>query len=385
MSSKIELDTKTFIRFWLVIIGFALLALLIYKAATGLIIIGAALFFALAISPLVKKLAKFLPGGIQLSIAVAYVLIVGLIALVVAVVVPTVVNESVRFMRNMPTIINNMTSDNGVINSLGRKIGIKDLQNQVVETAANASGEFIKNFGNSVTTSLGTLANLMAVLILVLALGFFMLTEGPQIMTMFWKNFQAYPGMPKVRRSVDHMAKVISSYVSNAITVSLMNAVATACAVFVLALIFNFSPGLALPFGMITGVFSLIPMFGSFVGGCVVAGLVGMSAWGAGLAFLFYTLVYLQIESNVISPKIQGRGLRLPALVVLASVTIGVYMFGLIGAIVAIPIAGCIKVFLEDFGEDLKPDFKPEPKLESENAKPKEKTSLFKHLIAKWH
>jgi predicted PurR-regulated permease PerM len=68
------------------------------------------------------------------------------------------------------------------------------------------------------------------------------------------------------------------------------------------------------------------------------------------MAFFIYILVYLQIEANLISPKVQSKGMRLPALLVLASVTIGVYMFGLIGAIVAIPVAGCIKVLIEEYG-----------------------------------
>jgi predicted PurR-regulated permease PerM len=92
-------------------------------------------------------------------------------------------------------------------------------------------------------------------------------------------------------------------------------------------------------------------MFGSFIGGCIVALLLAFNVWGAGLAFFIYTIVYLQIEANVISPKVQGKGLQLPALAVLAAVTIGVYMFGIIGAIISIPIAGCIKVLIEEYGK----------------------------------
>jgi predicted PurR-regulated permease PerM len=118
-------------------------------------------------------------------------------------------------------------------------------------------------------------------------------------------------------------------------------------------------------------------MFGSFIGGCIVALLLAFNVWGAGLAFLIYTIVYLQIEANVISPKVQGKGLQLPALAVLAAVTVGVYMFGIIGAIISIPIAGCIKVLIEEYGKSLAPeeDKKPEPKKEE---KPEEKKLIAK-------
>ena len=96
-------------------------------------------------------------------------------------------------------------------------------------------------------------------------------------------------------------------------------------------------------------------MFGSLLGGALVSILLAFNNWPAGLIFLAYTIIYLQIESNIISPKIQGKGMRLPALIVLASVTIGMYMFGLIGAIVSIPIAGCIKILLEEFGDGFLP------------------------------
>jgi predicted PurR-regulated permease PerM len=110
-------------------------------------------------------------------------------------------------------------------------------------------------------------------------------------------------------------------------------------------------------------------MFGSFIGGLLVAILLAFNAWGAGLAFLIYTIVYLQIESNVISPKIQGKGLQLPALVILASVTIGVYMFGIVGAIISIPIAGCIKVLLEEYSKTFEniEEFKEEKKAEEKS------------------
>lgn len=355
--SKIQVDTKTFIRFWLVIIGFIIAGFIFLKAASGLLVVGAALFLAIAISPLVKKMADIIPGkGRTLPIAVSYVIVVGFLVAFIAIVVPTIVNESVRFVGNLPSVVDSTTGNIKGINELGAAIGISNLQDQVHQAVETFSTDFIKNFGTNITTSLGALGNAASALILILVLAFFMLTEGPDLLHRFWRNFHNNPRADRIHRVFDRMAHVITKYVSNAITVSLINACATATAVFILSLIFGFSAGLALPFGLITGVFSLIPMFGSFIGGCLVALLLAFNAWGAGLAFFIYTIIYLQIESNVISPKIQSKGLKLPALVVLASVTIGVYTFGLIGAIIAIPIAGCIKVLIEEFDDDITPN-----------------------------
>ena len=67
------------------------------------------------------------------------------------------------------------------------------------------------------------------------------------------------------------------------------------------------------------------------------------------MIFMVVYIIYAQIENNAIAPKIQGNALDLPAVVILCAITIGMYMFGLLGAIIAIPIAGCIKVLVDEY------------------------------------
>ena len=375
---KVTVDTKTFIRFWLVILGFAAVGFLLFKAATGLLIIGAALFIALAINPLVQKLAKLIPGsGIKLPIAIAYIIIVGCLSAFFAIVVPTIINETVNFARNFPETIKTVSENFGWINDFGRQIGVENLQGEIVTNIQKFSSTIVSDLGANFATSIGAVGGFIAATILVLVLALFMLTEGPTLLDQFWKNFKGDKEATRTQNVINRMGNVVSKYVSNALTVALINACCTATVTLILCVIFHLDAGLALPFGLITGVFSLIPMFGSFIGGCIVALLLAFNVWGAGLAFLIYTIVYLQIEANVISPKVQGKGLQLPALAVLAAVTVGVYMFGIIGAIISIPVAGCIKVLIEEYGKSLTPeeDKKPEPK--------KEEKSEEKKLIAK--
>lgn len=371
---KVTVDTKTFIRFWLVILGFAAVGFLLFKAATGLLIIGAALFIALAINPLVQKLAKLIPGsGIKLPIAIAYIIVVGCLSAFFAIVVPTIINETVNFARNFPETIKTVSENFGWINDFGRQIGVENLQGEIVSNIQKFSSTIVSDLGANFATSIGAVGGFIAATILVLVLALFMLTEGPALLDQFWKNFKGDKEATRTQNVINRMGNVVSKYVSNALTVALINACCTATVTLILCVIFRLDAGLALPFGLITGVFSLIPMFGSFIGGCIVALLLAFNVWGAGLAFLIYTIVYLQIEANVISPKVQGKGLQLPALAVLAAVTVGVYMFGIIGAIISIPVAGCIKVLIEEYGKSLTPeeDKKPEPKKDEKKAEDK--------------
>jgi predicted PurR-regulated permease PerM len=373
---KVTVDTKTFIRFWLVILGFAVAIFLFFQAATGLLIIGAALFFALAINPLVRKLADLMPGdGMKLPIAISYVIVVGCLVAFLAIVVPTVINETVDFARNMPTTMRNVSDHFGWINDFGRNFGTDNLLDQILNTIRDFSSSIVNNLGANFANGIGAVGSMLAGIILVLVLALFMLTEGQNILDIFWKMFKGSKKSERARSVVNRMGNVVSKYVSNALTVALINACFTATATLIICLCFHLDLGLALPFGLITGVFSLIPMFGSFVGGLLVALLLAFNAWGAGLAFLIYTIVYLQIESNVVSPKIQGKGLQLPALVVLGSVTIGVYMFGIIGAIISIPIAGCVKVLLEEYSKTFE-------SIEEEKKAEEEKKVEEKKLIA---
>ena len=366
-TTKVQIDTKTFVRFWLVIIGFAVAGWFLYKASFGLSIIFAALFFALAISPLVKKIASIFKSKSRgIPIAISYVLVVGFIITFCSVVIPTVANESIKFFQNLPKIINTATEHAGIINDVGNSLGIDNLQDQLSQFVTKFSNDMANNFGDILTSSINSIASFFAVVILALVLAFFMLTEGPRILDKIWGYFGNGKNARRTQHVIGRLATTVSKYVSSAVTVALINACATSIAAFIICIAFQISPGLALPFGLITGVFSLIPMFGSFIGGAIVSLLLGFNAMWAGVAFLIYTIVYLQIESNIISPKVQGKGLNLPALVVLSAVTIGVYTFGLPGAIISIPIAGCIKVLIEEYGSD----FMDDGKINASNFKP---------------
>ena len=101
--------------------------------------------------------------------------------------------------------------------------------------------------------------------------------------------------------------------------------------------------------GLIAAIFYLIPMFGQIISTVLVSLLLFFSSPAAALTFAIAYIIYAQIENNAIAPKIQGDALNLPAVVILASITIGMYMFGLLGAIIAIPIAGCVKVLIEEY------------------------------------
>ena len=90
-------------------------------------------------------------------------------------------------------------------------------------------------------------------------------------------------------------------------------------------------------------------MFGATIAGALMTLLLGLNSVTAAIIYLVFFIIYQQVENNFISPVIQSKKVELSALTVLVSVTIGLYISGIVGGVIAIPIAGTIKVLLEDY------------------------------------
>jgi predicted PurR-regulated permease PerM len=356
MKVRIEIDTKTFVRFWLVVIGFAFAILAIYAAQTALIMLGAALFLALALNRPVSFLAKYLPGKSRVwPTAGAFVLVVAVLSLFVFLVVPPIVQQTVKFAETVPTLVQTATTQWHGLNELITRYNLQPQVDSTMEAIRNNTSSWAANIGTNVLSGIGSVASLIGSTFLVLVLAFLMLVEGPTWLQRLWGVYNDEERMESHRQLIHKMYHVVTGYVTGQLTVSGIGSLAAGFVVFILSFIFpNIPANLALPTIAIAFTLSLIPMFGSTIGGVLVALLLAFNDVSAGIVFAVYFIVYQQIENNFISPTIQARKLELSALAVLTSVTIGIYVFGLAGGIISIPIAGCIKVLLEDYLERAK-------------------------------
>lgn len=359
MSKQIETDLRTFIKFWLVPLGIGAIIFILYKAIVGLVIIGISIFLALALKPLVRKVNNFFTKHFgqdkkhqNLSAVFAYLIVVLVIGAIIAIVGPVVVNETAKFVQHFPDTFENTFGGWEGINNFGKNLGINDLHNEAANALTKLSDSLLGLLSNNLVSSVSGVADVVMKIVLVLVLTLFFLLEGPELMDTLWKSFGSGEDQKTVkvaRRVVSRMADVISTYVSRQVIIATIDGCASMTIVFVLSLILGFSPSLAIPMGLITMLFYLIPMFGQFIGGTLVTLLLLFSNPVAALSFAIIYIIYAQIENNVISPKIQGSALKLQPVIILCAIIIGMYMFGLLGAIIAIPIAGCIRVLIEEY------------------------------------
>lgn len=331
--------------------GFAFAILAIYSAIIALIIIGTALFLALALNKPVNKLASFLPGRSRVGgTAIAFIIVVLLIGAVIFLVVPPIIQQSARFIGTVPTLIDNASVHWDSLSHLVAKYHLESQVNDAIESLKSSSTSWAAGIGSNFVSSVGSLFGLVASTILVLVLAFLMLVEAPLWLQRVWCVYNDPQRMQHHHDIAKKMYNVVTGYVSGQLAESSIGAAFAGVTVFILSLIFPAVPAnLALPSVAITFLLSLIPMFGATIGGTLLTVLLAMNDVTAAIIFVVYFIVYQQIENNFIAPTVQAKAVELSALAILTSVTIGLYVFGLPGGIISIPIAGCIEVLLEDY------------------------------------
>lgn len=352
MKVKIEIDTKTLIRFWLVIFGFIILAGAIWIAKDVLIMIIIAAFLALALNSPVAKIAKILPGSSKNRVgatAVAYLIIVLIFGALFSVLTPIITDQVKHFSKDLPQIVQNYTGEQSGIRRFITENHLEGMISQAVDSVTRSINSSVSKLGDVFFGSIASIVGWIISLFMVLAMAFLMLVEGPDLIDKIFKVFYTDKILEKNhRRILSRMYGTVSGYVSSIVTICSISATCGSIATAILALIFGFPISLMAPIAVLLFIFGMIPMVGTTIAGVLSALIIGLNSPTAGLIFLAYFLIYQQIENNVISPMVQARNNQLSALIIFIALTVGVYAFGLLGALLAIPLAACAKILVQE-------------------------------------
>ena len=367
MKVKIDIDTKTFIRFWIVVIGFLLLGLAIWRAKDALILIFISLFFALALNHPVSKITQALPGSKENRVgatAVAYFLIVALLGLFISFVVPTLVEQTSKFVDNLPSLVEGFSGQYSGLENFADKYNLTSYVEQVAVSLQDSFADLSKNIGGMVFNGVNAIARAIFSVFMVLAMAFLMLIEGPDWLRRLWQSYEDKEKMKKHRRIANRMYESVSAYVNGQLLIALVSGVGGAITVVILSLFFAEVPSdLAIPVGVILSIIGLVPMFGATIAGIIAALIIGFNVPFAGIVFGIYFIIYQQIENNIISPMIQAKTNQLSALLVIVAITIGIYAFGILGALISIPAAACAKILFEEYISKSRPKAQPKKDL----------------------
>lgn len=347
---QVDISTQTLVRFWLVIIGLALALGAIWLARDAVIMILIAFFLAVVLNRPVVFFAKVLPGnsralGATVSFLISLVVLIGIVTLIL----PIFLEQTIVFAQSLPDTISALENHSRSFMDFAYDNGFGETISSALGGLATEGTQYIGNLGSVSLDFMTGLFDGMMKAFLVLVLTFFMLVEGPNWLGNFWKY--AYRDSKKRehhKQIATKMYDVVSTFVTSQIIVAAINAALAGIGVFVLALTFGFTMSLILPIASIVFVSTFIPVFGPFIGGALTGLLVLLYNPIAAIIFVVYLTLFQQVVYNLLSPKIQGKRMHMSALVVLAAMIVGLQVWGIFGALVAIPIAGCVVVVIRE-------------------------------------
>lgn len=307
--------------------------LAVQNAAGMLVLIFIALFLAIGLNPAVVRLSRWgLPRGLAVAVVAIGVLLLfcgGLFALV-----PPVITESGEVIDRMPGYIEQL-NENSTIRDLNDRYNIIDRVSSAV-TPSTVSGALGGVMGGA-TLIFGTVFRVLTVLVLTI---YFMAAFD----RMKAGAYQLVPvsRRERVRLITDEILTKVGAYMVGALAIAVLAGVST--------YVFLIIAGVAYPFALavVVAVCDLIPQIGATLGAVVVS-LVGFaSSLAVGIACVVFFLVYQQVENYLIYPKVMRRSVEVSDVAAIVAALLGVALFGVIGALVAIPAVAAVQLILRE-------------------------------------
>ena len=308
------------------------------SASQVFVLIVISLFFAMGLNPAVLFLER---RGLSRAKAVASTvsLVVAFVGVFIWVAAPLIIDQVNALINNAPQMISDLKS-NATINELNANYGIVDTIQNKVQSSIKDGKFVIGAFGGVIGVGKAVISGALSMLtILVLTLYF--LAALPTV------TKDAYRLVPASRR--ERVAKIsdaiifrVGAFVGGQLTISFF------ASIFILILGFS----LALPYkgalALVVFVCGLIPLIGHFIGMTIVTLIaLTVSPLIAVIALASY-IIYVQFENYVLTPRVMKRSLSIPGLVTIIAALIGTSLLGLVGGILAVPIAAAVLLILEE-------------------------------------
>lgn len=352
MKVKIEIDSSTFVRLFLVAAAFVGGIFLLWKLTPSLMIILVSLFLAMALNPPVAALANKLPGHSRiLATTVSYIIVLAILGFFVYVAIPPIVQQTTNFINSLPSYIDQVSSQRGVVGDIINRYNLQDDVTQFVEGARQQAGNIVQGVGGSVVAGVTTFLSGFVTLITVLVLTFLALIEGPRWLERLWSIYTDDHRLQHHKYLISRMYTVVTRYVTGQVFVATLAGASGLLVLFALTYFFKVPLTAVLPLAFLIFLTDLVPMIGAIIGATIVIFVLIFNDLGAAVAFGVYFFIYQQIENNLIQPTVQARTIELSALTILVAALVGINLLGPVGGFLAIPAAGCLRVLILDYLE----------------------------------
>lgn len=308
------------------------------SASQVFVLIIISLFFAMGLNPAVLFIER---RGLSRAKAVAATvsLVIGFVGVFIWIAAPLIIDQVNALITNAPQLISDL-KNNSTINELNKTYGIVDTVQAKVDSSIKDGKFVIGAFGGVIGVGKAFISGVFSILtILVLTLYF--LAALPTV------TKDAYRLVPASRR--ERVAKItdaiifrVGAFVGGQITISFFASIF----IFFLGLVLDLPYKSAL--ALVVFVCGLIPLIGHFIGMTIVTLIaLTVSPLIAAISLASY-IIYVQFENYVLTPKVMKRALAIPGLVTIIAALIGTSLLGLVGGILAVPIAAAVLLILDE-------------------------------------
>ena len=303
----------------------------VYTIRDVLVQVIIALFIAVSLDPLVRWMVskRVKRGYAVLIIFLAILVIVGGLLMLL---IPPLVHQAGGLTTDFPGYLDKLREHSPSLKNLEDRFHLQGKINDLARTLPGKIGKQALGFSQRF---LGAVVSALLVIVLTI---YFML-DLPRLRRGFVRLFPK-----RHRRTVNDAANVVvdkvGSYMIGNVIISLIAGTASFIAFEALRIPF------ALPLAVFVAITDLIPMIGAALGAvvCVIVAFATTDLWPNTVVLAAFFLLYQQLENYLIAPRVLRNSVEIPAVAVLLAALVGGSVLGLIGALIAIPVAAAVKV-----------------------------------------
>jgi predicted PurR-regulated permease PerM len=334
------LPARAIARIVLIVVGVIFFLYLLYLLRQPITWILISVFLAVALSRPVNYLNRYMRRG--LAIAGVYLGLFASVVLLGLLLIPPIVSQVNKLADNAPRYAQDVR-DYVEKNKRLRKL---ERDYQITDKIEKEAGKLPAKLGGAAGTLRDVgfgLVNRIFALVTILVLTAFLLGSGRR-----WVHgalqLQPPERAERLERVLNDMAGAVSGYVNGALLVSFIDGLMAFIVLTILGVPF------AAPLGVTMGVMALIPLVGATIGAVIVGIVTAFHNFPADtIIWTVYAIVYQQFENNFVQPQVQRRTVRVHPFVVLVAVLCGAKLLGVLGALIAVPVAASIQIGIKEW------------------------------------
>lgn len=351
-TSNRSVPVRTIVATIGLVLATALALLLLYEVKQILVWLVVALFFTVALYPVVGWVQRRMMGGRRaLATFLVFLVFVVVILGLLAVFAVPLAQQGTAFASQLPALLDQTKAGRGPLGGLlQRTHALTYLQSHQAKISAYATG--------LTTPAAGVLkgvASGVAGLVTIFVLSLLMVLEGPKMVDGILNLIDDPRRRERISKVSADCAKSITGYISGNLLISVI------CGVLTYATLKFTGVSFAGLIALFVAVADLIPLIGATLGAIVALIAAAVHSVTALIIVAIFFVLYQQLENHVLQPLILARTVKLNPLAVLVAILVGVELSGILGALLAIPIAGIIQVIIRDVWDHRRGATKTEP------------------------